>query len=78
MNPAALNALLEQVAAGAVTARTAQRILVETFAWNSDEAEEAVFIALGGDDIVQTDDAGVDRYLASGRSVAEVEAEMGR
>ncbi len=78
MNPEAFNALLEQVAAGAVSARTALRILVETYAWDQTEAEEAIFIALGGDDVVVTGVDGVDRYLASGRTVAEVAAAMER
>lgn len=78
MTPAALKALLEQVSAGAVTARTAQRLLVETYGWDPDDAEETVFIELGGGDVVETGPDGIDYYPHSGRTVAEVEADMER
>lgn len=39
-------------------------------------AEEMIFIQLGGDDIIETDAQGIDRYFASGKTVEEVDRRM--
>ena len=42
------------------------------------EAEQAVFLALGGGDLVEIGADGLERYTHSGKLVTEVEAEMGK
>lgn len=39
-------------------------------------ARETVFIALGGDDVIDTDTHGVRRYFSSGKTVGEVDRLM--
>ncbi len=68
--------LLEAVKAHQITAREAIRRLVAT-GHNEGLAAELVLIALGGSDVVEIGADGVARYL-SGRTVAEVQADMVR
>lgn len=39
-------------------------------------ARESVFITLGGDDVIETGDDGIDRYQRSGKAVREIEQMM--
>lgn len=77
MTPQELDAILERVARGELGARSA---IAQLIAGGEDqvEAEQAVFIALGGGDLVDTDERGRDRYVHSGKLVREVAAAMRR
>ena len=68
--------LLEDVIAYKVTAHEAIRRLVAD-GHERDLAAELVLIALGGGDIIEIGADGVARY-ESGRTVAEVQADMAR
>lgn len=76
MNNTELGQLLDSVIAGTTPASSAIGQLV---ADGHDEAHatELVFFALGGSDLDEIGDDGVARY-PSGRTVAEVEADMAR
>jgi hypothetical protein len=39
-------------------------------------AQEIIFIQLGGDDVIETDANGVDRYFTSGKPLEAVERRM--
>lgn len=70
ITPAEIERVLEQLDHRTVTAREAvSRLIVGGF--DADDAEEMVFVALGGSDIIEG-----DRYRPSGRHVNEVEADM--
>ena len=68
--------LLEAVKAHQITAREAIRRLVAD-GHERDLAAELFLIALGGGDIIEIGADGVARY-ESGRTVAEVQADMAR
>lgn len=70
-----INSLLEAAVAKTITASQAITQLVAG-GMEDDQARETVFLAIGGSDLVVTDEAGVDRYDPSGRSVADVDADM--
>ena len=76
MNLTELSRLLEDVKAYKVTANEAIRRLVAD-GHERDLAAELVLIALGGGDIIEIGADGVARY-ESGRTVAEVDADMAR
>ncbi|HLP01681.1 MAG TPA: hypothetical protein VK163_06620 [Opitutaceae bacterium] len=76
MNTAELDRLLTAVTRGDTLAREAIRQLVAA-GHDQDLAAELVFIALGGGDVIETGSDGRERY-ASGRLVADVQAEMAR
>lgn len=71
--------LLEAVAAGHTGAKAAQSRLMMAAGYDAATAEEAVFTALGGSDLVETDrESGEEVYHASRRRVRDVMAAMGR
>ena len=76
MNPSELSRLLKAVKARNVTTNEAIRRLVAD-GHERDLAAELVLIALGGSDIIEIGADGVARY-DSGRTVAEVQADMAR
>lgn len=76
MNLTELSRLLEDVKAYKVTANEAIRRLVAD-GHERDLAAELVLIALGGSDIIEIGADGIARY-ESGRTVAEVQADMDR
>lgn len=69
--------LLEEVKADKVTANEAIRRLVAD-GHERDLAAELVLIALGGSDLIIVEPDGTERYEESGRTIAEVEADMDR
>ena len=72
-----LNQLAADVEARKVTARAAIAQLIAA-GHDQDEATELVFCVLGGSDLIVIGEDGVERYEESGRTVAEVEADMAR
>ncbi len=68
MNQAQIDAVCADLDAKKITAREAIARLAPL---GAALAEETVFLWLGGSDVIQD-----DRYLPSGKTVAEVEAEM--
>lgn len=72
MSESEVNALLRQVADGAVAAKTAIALMVLN---GEDQATAArlTFYALGGSDATQLDEHGRLCYVGSGKLVAEVE-----
>jgi len=77
MNNTELSQLLEDVKAYKVTANEAIRRLVAA-GHERDLAAELVFVVLGGSDLIIVDPDGTERYEDSGRTVAEVQADMKR
>ena len=77
MTPDEMDGILERVARGDLGARAAMAQLI---AGGEDrvEAEQAVFLALGGGDVVDTDEQGRDRFVHSGKLVREVNEAMQR
>jgi hypothetical protein len=75
MSPSEIEAILASVAQKQTPASVARGQL-EAAGWSAGEAEEAVFGALGGGDLVEIGADGSERYKFSGRRVSEVEAEM--
>lgn len=71
-----LSKLIEDALAHRITAKAAIAKLVAD-GYEEADAEELVFFAFGGSDLVETGPDGVDRY-PGGRTVAEVEADMER
>ena len=72
-----IESFLARVVAGTLTARSAIALLIGG-GFDPEDAEQAVFSALGGSDQIATGDDDVDRYQPSGRPVREVEAAMDR
>ena len=72
MSKAEVEAVLQQVANGAITARTAISLLVMK-GQERDEVNRQVFYALGGDDRTVLDECGRARYARSRRLVTDVE-----
>ena len=77
MNLTELNRLFNDVAAYKLTATEAIRRLVAA-GHERELAAELVFVALGGSDLIAVDPDGTERYEDSGRTVAEVQADMKR
>lgn len=75
MNEQAIEALLESIA---TTRRGARAAIARLTAAGHDpeDAEQMIFTALGGGDLVVTGDDGRERFHHSGRLVREVLAEM--
>ncbi len=72
MSSIEIDALLAQVACGAVAPKTAMALLL----LNGEDREHAaklMFYALGGDDATELDAHGRPRYVASGKLVSDVE-----
>lgn len=72
MSAIEIDALLAQVACGAVAPKTAFTLLV----LNGEEREHVarlMFYALGGNDATELDPHGRPRYVGTGKLVAEVE-----
>ena len=67
-------AFFEGLASGKISPRAAIAALVDA-GHTAIEAEELVFMTLGGSDLVETDKDGVQRY-PSGKTVDEVEQAM--
>ena len=72
LSAAEMDALMAQVACGAVTARTAISLLA-VHGQSREESARRVFHALGGSDATELDASGRPRYVGSGRLVADVE-----
>lgn len=72
MNQTEVDALLAEVARGAVTPRTAIALLLINGREKAD-AERSVFLALGGGGAIEKDALGRERYAGSGRLVSEVQ-----
>lgn len=62
--------------AGSITGKQAVDSLV-SLGMPQLEAQESVFIELGGDDVIEIHEDGTNRYAISGKTVEEVEAAMG-
>ena len=77
MNRTGRNRLFNDVAVHKVTANEAIRRLVAA-GHERDLATELVLIALGGGDVIAVASDGTERYEDSGRTVAEVDADMHR
>lgn len=72
LSAAEIDALMAQVACGAVAAKTAISLLA-VHGQSREESARRVFHALGGSDATELDASGRPRYIGSGRLVAEVE-----
>jgi hypothetical protein len=72
LSAAEIDALMAQVACGAVAARTAISLLAVHGESREDSARR-VFHALGGSDATELDAHGRPRYVGSGRLVSDVE-----
>ena len=70
-----LNRLESDLASGKTTAKEVIALLVKN-GYSREDAQESVFIALGGDDIVETGENGVQYYRISGMPVDEVTVKM--
>lgn len=75
MTPAEIDTLLNQVADRTERPRAAMAKLIAA-GWSLVEAEEAVFTALGGSDLVEIDATGREIYSPSGKLVADIESEL--
>ena len=69
--------LLEGVVAYKITATEAIRRLIAA-GHDEELAAELVFVVLGGSDLIIVEPDGTERYEESGRTIAEVEADMDR
>ena len=67
--------MCDAVETGKISVRDGIAALVQ-LGYAPEFAEEMIFIQLGGDDIVERDAEGVDRYFASGKTVEEVDRRM--
>jgi hypothetical protein len=77
MNAEEIEALLEQVEANVVLPRAAVAQLAAA-GFERDDAQQMVFAALGGSDLVEEGEDGRERYVPSGKLVREVKAAMSR
>jgi hypothetical protein len=68
MTPAEIG---EAVVAGRLSCAEGIRELMK-LGYSEDLSREQIFIALGGDDVILTDENGVDRYAYSGKTIEEV------
>ena len=68
---------LSQAAKAEITAREAIALLVAG-GFAADDAEQAVFTALGGSDVIEVGADNIERYDPSRRAVTEVAAAMDR
>jgi hypothetical protein len=72
-----IETILDRTVRGDLSARAAINALVAG-GLAAGDAEQAVFLALGGGDLVQIGTDGLERYTFSGRLVTEVIAAMGK
>ena len=77
MNDGEIEAELQAMLAGGRTPRATIAVLVDRGV-DAVDAQQYVFCALGGSDVVETGDDGRERFKPSGRLVREVAADLAR